>query len=209
MLPDRVFAFFLKTFMVAPFETWKKKQTHHPETKFTKASISFPLSCSSAGQPSLLCLTTVRMAFSRQPGLGFQARAVAELHQHYPARWEGTSSSAPTLKTFPFLQFFWLSPYVDIFIFTYCSVLFLASIFLQIAQLKFSASSAIRSYEKVRQRGAHKVWSSFFQLSLFYPYPVEGPLWGFSLVLPRTIFKLSKIFIHQKIKIHILPSWDF
>lgn len=60
--------------------------------------------------PACFVLTTVCTAFSRQPGLGFQARAVAELPQHYPARWEGTSFSAPALKTFPFLQFFLVEP---------------------------------------------------------------------------------------------------
>lgn len=38
----------------------------------------------------------------------------------------------------------------------YCSVLFLASIFLKIAQVKFSGSSATGSYGKVRQGGALK-----------------------------------------------------
>lgn len=83
LLPDRVFAFFLKTFMVAPFEIWKKKQTHHAKTEVlrTHKSLNFissvPQAMTVQDSPAQVC-----MAFSRQPGLGFQGWAVGALCQH-------------------------------------------------------------------------------------------------------------------------------
>lgn len=122
--------------------------------------------------------TAVCPAPSRQPGLGFRARAAPAVCQPYPARQGGSSSTKPAFKSFPFLWLFLVQP---LFVHFHFQALLCATSRTHPSTdcpgwiLRLQRNRTLREGEAGRgTQGWFIFWPPFFQLSPFPALPYGG-----------------------------------